>query len=341
VDALIDAQVAAARNGDPAAFAALTERYRAELRLHCYRMLGSLHDAEDLVQETFLRAWSRLAGYEARSTFRAWLYGIATNACLDVLRRRARRVLPVDVAPPADPARPPDAFTDLPWLEPYPDTWLDEAAAQEDEPEARLLVRETTELAFLAAIQHLPPRQRAVLILRDVLDWSAKETATTLETTVAAVNSALQRAHATLAEHLPAHLEAESFPRAASAGDRELLDRLVDAWERADAGDIAAALREDARLVMPPTPSWYEGREAIRRFFAEHAFVANAARRVRVLSTGMNRQPAIALYKREREDAPFSAFALIVIRLADGAVAELTAFLMPELFATCGLPETL
>ena len=210
VDRTLDAQVATARDGDPAAFAAVAERYRAELQLHCYRMLGSLQDAEDLVQETFLRAWSKRASYQARSTFRAWLYGIATNACLDALRRRPKRVLPPDVAGAADPNEPPQPATDLPWLEPFPDLLLEQAAANDDEPEAKLLARETTELAFLAAIQHLPPRQRAILIMRDVLDWSARQTAASLETTVPSVNSALQRAHATLAKHLPSRIETPS-----------------------------------------------------------------------------------------------------------------------------------
>ncbi len=324
---------AAARGGDPAAFAAVTERYRAELQLHCYRMLGSFQDAEDLVQETFLRAWSKRATYEARSTLRAWLYGIATNACLDALRRRPRRVLPPDVADPADPTEPPQPATDLPWLEPFPDLLLERAAANDDEPEARLLARETTELAFLAAIQHLPPRQRAILILRDVLEWSASQTAASLGTTVPSVNSALQRAHATLAKHLPSRTDTQSTA-AVGAREQALLEGLIEAW-------LAALLREDARLVMPPTPSWFDGREAIRTFFAEYAFRPGFHERIRVLATGANRQPAMAVYLGERGDEPCKAFALVVLRIEDEAIGEMTLFHSPELFAAWGLPAAL
>ena len=336
----LEPDVAAARNGDAAAFAALTERYRAELQLHCYRMLGSFQDAKDLVQETFLRAWSKRASYEARSTFRAWLYGIATNACLDALRRRPKRVLPPDVAGAADPTEPPHPVTDLPWLEPFPDLLLEQAAANDDEPEAKLLARETTELAFLAAIQHLPPRQRAILIMRDVLDWSARQTAASLETTVSSVNSALQRAHATLAKHLPSRMETPSTA-AVSASEQALLEGLIEAWERADASAVAALLREDARLVMPPTPSWFDGREAIRTFFAEFAFGPGFQRRVRVLATRANRQPAMAVYLSGRAGGPRKAFALVVLRIEHEAIAEMTLFHMPELFGAWGLPAAM
>jgi RNA polymerase sigma-70 factor (ECF subfamily) len=328
----------AARAGDAAAFAALAERYRAELQLHCYRMLGSLHDAEDLVQETLLRAWSKRATYQGRSTFRAWLYGIATNACLDVLRRERKRLLPSDVFPPSDPGASPGARTDLPWLEPFPDLLLAEAAANADAPEARLLERETTELAFLAAIQHLPPRPRAVLLLRDVLEWSARETAEALDTTVASVNSALQRAHARLAEHLPLRGD-EAAP---SGTERMLLKALIDAWEHGDPGAVAALLTEDARLVMPPTPSWYQGRDAIATFLSEYAFSdPSFPERVRAVATGANRQPAAAIYLRKRGEERRTPFALIVIRAAGDAIAELTLFRLPELVAACGLPETI
>jgi RNA polymerase sigma-70 factor (ECF subfamily) len=328
----------AARTGDAAAFAALAERYRAELQLHCYRMLGSLHDAEDLVQETLLRAWAKRATYQGRSTFRAWLYGIATNACLDVLRRERKRLLPSDMFPPSDPGGSPGARTDLRWLEPFPDLLLEEAAANDDAPEARLLERETTELAFLAAIQHLPPRPRAVLLLRDVLEWSARETAEALDTTVASVNSALQRAHARLAEHLPLRGD-EAAP---SHTERRLLKELIDAWEHGDAGALAALLTEDARLVMPPTPSWYQGRDAITTFFSEYAFSDRSfPDRVRVVATGANRQPAAAIYLRKRGEERRKPFALIVIRAAGDAIAEMTVFHLPELVTACGLPETI
>jgi RNA polymerase sigma-70 factor (ECF subfamily) len=330
--------VAAARAGDQAAFAALAERYRAELQLHCYRMLGSFQDAEDLVQETLLRAWSKRATYRGSATFRAWLYGIATNACLDVLRRRPKRLLPPDVYRAADPTESPQSADDLPWLEPFPERLLEEAAAQLDEPEARLLARETTALTFLAAIQHLSPRQRAVLILRDILEWSAKETAATLETTVASVNSALQRAHAALATQLPS----AGSTSAASARERELLDGLIAAWEHADAGALAALLREDARLVMPPTASWYDGREAIETFFVSYAFSSpDFPSRVRGLATSANRQPAVALYLRRRGEQERKPLALLVFDAAADGIRNLTLFHLPELFASWGLPAAL
>src|SRR5919107_4151785 len=190
---------------EESAFTALVERHRAELQVHCYRMLGSFEDSEDLVQETFLRAWRGRASFSPRasSSFRAWLYRIATNACLDVLRRRPRRILPPQVAPAADPTVPPSPPADLAWLQPYPDRLLEPIAPAHDEPGAVVVARETIELAFIAAIQHLPPRQRAVLILRDVLGWSAKETASLLDVTVVSANSALQRGRATLRQLLP------------------------------------------------------------------------------------------------------------------------------------------
>src|SRR5436309_6466346 len=189
--------------GDRDAFADATMRYRRELEVHCYRMLGSLDDAEDLVQETLLRAWRRRESFRGRSTLRAWLYGIATNACLDALDRRGRRLLPPAVTSAADPLAPPPPASEVGWLEPYPDRLLDEIVDEEAGPDERLVARETIELAFLVAIQHLPPRQRAILILRDVLGWSAREAAEVVGTTVIATNSALQRARTTLREHLP------------------------------------------------------------------------------------------------------------------------------------------
>jgi RNA polymerase sigma-70 factor, ECF subfamily len=331
---------AAAGAGDKAAFAALAERYRAELQLHCYRFLGSREDAEDLVQETLLRAWSKRETYAGRSTFRAWLYGIATHACLDALRRRQKRVLPPDVAAAADPAIPPEPPTDLPWLEPYPDRLLDEVAAEAG-PESALIARETTELAFLAAIQHLPPRQRAVLILRDVLDWPASQVADLLGTTAAAVNSALQRAHATMASYLPVQDRTGPPGPAVTERERSLVNSLIAAWERADASAVAALLREDARLVMPPTRSWFDGREAITAFFAGYAFRLSSAGRFAAVATAANRQPALAVYMQGPGQGPRQPFALILLRVQDGAIAEMTLFGRPELFAAWGLPATM
>jgi RNA polymerase sigma-70 factor (TIGR02960 family) len=231
-----DAVVAAATGGDQVAFAGLAERYRRELQVHCYRMLGSFQDAEDLVQETLLRAWRRRQQFQGRSSFRAWLYRIATNACLDALASRSRRILPYQVAPPTDPraASPPSPDYEIAWLQPYPDRLLDQVAPGDAEPDAQVVAKETIELAFLAAIQLLPPRQRAVLILRDVPGWSAKETATLLETSVAGVNSALQRARATLKQHLPPRRLDWAPSSAPSQEERAVLQRYIDATERAD-----------------------------------------------------------------------------------------------------------
>jgi RNA polymerase sigma-70 factor (ECF subfamily) len=224
------------------AFAALFERNRGELQVHCYRMLGSFEDSEDLVQETFLRAWRKRASFspEGRSSFRAWLYRIATNACLDVLRSRPRRVLPPQVAAAGDPTAPPSPPADLPWLQPYPDRLLESIASAEEEPDAMVVAKETIELAFIAAIQHLPPRQRAVLILRDVLGWSAKDTAALLEVSVGSVNSALQRARATLRDRLGERRAEWARPSEPREEERELLRRYVDAHERADVDALAA-----------------------------------------------------------------------------------------------------
>jgi RNA polymerase sigma-70 factor, ECF subfamily len=319
------------------AFTELLERHRAELRVHCYRMLGSFEDSEDLVQETFLRAWRGRAGFSSdrRQAVRAWLYRIATNACLDVLRRRPPRLLAAPVAA-ADPDAPVPPPADLPWLQPYPDRLL---APAEDEPGAAVVARETIELAFLAAIQHLPPRQRAVLILRDVLEWSAKETAALLESSVGSVNSALQRARGTLRNHLPER-RAEWTPSSGpSEEERELLRRYLDAHERGDVNALAELLREDARLTMPPHPTWYEGREAIlvasaKGFDPEFGILRSVA-------TGANLQPAVAYYLRPPGASDYQPLALDVLRVEGGRVAEISSFVFPELFPAFGLPPKL
>jgi RNA polymerase sigma-70 factor, ECF subfamily len=313
-------------------FAELVERHRGELRVHCYRMLGSFEEAEDLVQETFARAWRARASFSGGAA-RAWLYRIATNACLDVLLGRPRRVLRLDV-PAADPAEPPAAPADLPWLQPYPDALL---APAEEEPGAAVVVRETIELAFLAAIQHLPPRQRAVLILRDVLGWAAKETASLLETSVAAVNSALQRARATLREQLPERRT--EWTRTADPSERAVLRRYVEAHERADAAALAALLAEDARLDMPPHPVWFDGREAIVTASAQ-GFVPEFGS-LRAVATGANLQPAAAYYLRPPGEREYRPLAFDVLRIEDGLVAEITSFVFPELFSAFGLPAQL
>jgi RNA polymerase sigma-70 factor, ECF subfamily len=333
------AVVAAAQAGDEAAFAALSERYRRELQVHCYRLLGSFEEAEDVTQETFLRAWRSRKSFQGRSSFRAWLYRIATNACLDALAHRSRRVLPPQVREAADPTVAPLPAADLPWLEPYPDRLLEGIAPSADEPEAAVVAKETIELAFLAAIQYLPPRQRAVVILRDVLGWSGKETASLLEASVASVKSALQRGRSTLRKHLPAHRLEWARSADASEEERALLQRYMEVHERADAGALAELLRDDARLAMPPTPTWFDGREAIVTFHAQQVFVPDAA--MRFAPTAANRQPALAIYLRSPEDAEYRPLVIDVLRIEGGLITDITAFLRPELFPVFGLPRVI
>jgi RNA polymerase sigma-70 factor (ECF subfamily) len=323
------------------AFAALIERHRGELQVHCYRMLGSFEDSEDLVQETLLRAWRKRASFsfDARSSLRAWLYRIATNACLDFLRTRPRRVLPQQIVAAGDPAEPPSPPADLPWLQPYPDRLLESIARPEEQPEAVVVARETIELAFLAAIQHLPPRQRAVLILRDVVGWSARETASLLEASVASVNSALQRARATLQHRLPEKRTEWTASSALSEAERELLRRYLEAHERADAGALAALLREDAILTMPPHPTWYAGRGAILTA-SEKGFDPEFGD-LRGTVAGANAQPSVAHYLRRPGETEYEPVALDVLRIEHGWVVEINSFASPGLFAAFGLPPIL
>jgi RNA polymerase sigma-70 factor (ECF subfamily) len=336
-DSRSEAQVAAARTGDQDAFERLAEPYRRELQLHCYRMLGSIEDAEDAVQDTYLRAWKRLESYAGTAPFRAWLYGIATHASLDALRRRKARVWPTDVAEPSDPRRGPAPPAELPWLQPYPDRLLEAAAPADSEPEALVTAKETVELAFLASIQRLPPRQRAVLILRDVLDWSAKETAAALGATQASVNSALQRARATLADHLPA--SRAEWTLQSTATEKAMLQRLIAAWEKADTAALVALLRADARLVMPPRPSWFAGRDDIEFFFREHVF-GTMGGGWKIGPTMANRQPAFTLHWRAPDfpDAPHHPFGIGVVTTDGGAITELAMFIQPELLRHFAAP---
>jgi RNA polymerase sigma-70 factor, ECF subfamily len=313
----------------------LVERYRRELQVHCYRMLGSFEDAEDMVQETLLRAWRGRASFQGRSSFRAWLYRIATNACLDALQRRPPRVLPPQVAAAGDPRVPPQPQADLPWLQPYPDRLLEGIAPSDTEPDAALVAKETIELAFLVAIQHLTPRQRAVLILRDVLGWSAQQTAMLLGASVDAVNSALRRARSTLRRHLPPRRLEWAAGSDPTQQERSLLRRYMAAHERADVAALAALLREDARLTMPPTPTWYEGRDAVVAF---HARLFAAQYKWRFLLTRANRQPAVAFYTRRPGESGYRASGIDVLRIEDGLVSQIDAFLLPGLFPAFGLP---
>jgi RNA polymerase sigma-70 factor (ECF subfamily) len=297
-------------------------------------MLGSLHDAEDLLQETLLRAWTRLNGFEGRSSLRGWLYRIATNACLDALKRGKRRLLPDAYAPPGDPtATPAPALHDALWIEPYPDRLLE--VSNGDDPARRYEARELIELTFITAIQRLSPRQRAVLILRDALGFSARETAAMLEMSFAAVNSALQRAHAALAgqsvERVHDGVEVEQL----AEDEASLVERYVRAWEAADVDGLVALLREDARMTMPPTPSWYMGRDAIGAFLTSF-FASELGRQSRLVPTRANRQPALAVYTRDT--ARYQPLALMALTIEAGEIAAITGFTEPTLFPLFGLP---
>jgi RNA polymerase sigma-70 factor, ECF subfamily len=324
--------VAAARQGDESAFGALVESYRPELQLHCYRMLGSLEDSEDLVQETFLRAWRKRRTFQGRSTFRAWLYRIATNACLDALRRRPRETAGHGGDQP---------LVEIPWLQPYPDRLLEGLAPVEDEPGTEVVDRETIELAFIAAVQLLPPRQRAVLIARDVLGWSGAESATLLEVSVAAANSALQRARATLKRHLPRRRVEWRSDADATDEERALLQRYLEANDRGDAAAMIELLREDALFAMPPKPEWWVGREAIVAGWVEGGFGSPSFGDFRSVATRANGQPAAACYLRQPGEPEYRAFALDVLRVEDGAVAEVIAFDLEPFLDALGLPPTL
>ena len=338
------AVAAAARAGDEPAFAELAKRYRPELQLHCYRMLGSLADSEDQTQETFLRAWRTRETYEGHATFRAWLYRIATNACLDFLQARPRDRRVAAAGPPG--VRPPAAV--IPWLQPYPDRLLDEVGSEGSEgSDDAVVAKETIELAFLAAIQHLPPRQRAVLIMRDVLGWPAKEAAAALESSVASVNSALQRARPTLRRHLPERRLDWKSPVEPGESERAALERYMAAIERADDAALAKMLSEDARSGQQTgagghegsEPAFVEGREAIITSWAP-ALRGEHALEFRFMATYANRQPAAAAYVRAPGWTGFHPFALSVLRLEEGTVTDVSTF-PPALFGAFGLPATL
>jgi RNA polymerase sigma-70 factor (ECF subfamily) len=309
-----------------ATFTAAAQRHRRELHVYCYRMLASFDEAEDAVQETFLRAWRGRASFDGSSLLRAWLYRIATNVCLDMRRSSSRRPAAMR------------SFAEVPWLQPYPDALLDQAAPGDDQPEAVAVERETIELAFLAALQVLPPRQRAVLIGRDVLGWPASQTATVLETTVAAVNSALQRARAALQEHLPARRDDWSAGEPGEQ-ERELLERFIDAHERCDAAAAIAIAAADIRITMPPNPLCFDGLEAIVPLL-DRAMGPDRDGDWRLLPTRANRMPTAASYLRRPGDSEFRAFKLDVLRIGDAAITEITTF-PAGLFGAFGLPATL
>jgi RNA polymerase sigma-70 factor (ECF subfamily) len=341
----------AIRQGDASAFSALAEQHRQRLHLHCYRMLGSFDDAEDLVQETLLRAWRARASFEGRAQFGTWLYRIATNACLNALERAPRRVLPQDVASPvtastdaAQARSEPPRAPEVPWLQPYPDSRLEPAAPADTQPEVAAIARETIELAFLAALQHLPARQRAVLILRDVLDWSAAETASLVEASVASVNSAHQRARATMRARLAVADDGSSRSgnvlSSSPEVERVALQAFMRAWEDADTDAMTALLREDVRWAMPPAPLWFDGLDAVRRLY-ELFPIDWHGRAFKMVSTAANRQPATAAYLSPDGRAAFELTAVHVLRIDQrGRIAEVTTF-GPELCRHFDLPPRL
>jgi RNA polymerase sigma-70 factor (ECF subfamily) len=337
-----------ARNGDSGTFSALTDPYRRELQVHCYRILGSFHEAEDMVQETLLKAWKRLDTYEGRASFRAWLYKIATNTSLDFLdSKRSRRLLPPQSGTASDPdaqiAPPSPEFT---WLEPFPDEWLGDKSTLN--PEARYTQSESVSFAFLTALQALPPRQRAVLILRDVLNFSANETADVLEFTVSSVNSALHRARTTLADRYHAHGDdtAKSINAPPDERTQLLLDHFVEAWESADVDGLVALLKEDAIFAMPPSPSWYQGRSEIGVFSAATVFgdsgmfIGKAAGRWRLLRTNANAAPAFAIYQC-MDNGKYQPFGLIALEIRNGQLQQIISFIDASLPLQFGLADIL
>ncbi|THA26742.1 sigma-70 family RNA polymerase sigma factor [Streptomyces sp. RKND-216] len=314
-------------------FPKLADPFRRELLAHCYRMLGSVHDAEDLVQETYLRAWRAYDRFEGRSSMRTWLHRIATNTCLDALESRGRRPLPTGLgAPSTDPVDDLVEQREVPWLEPVPDAMV---GAEGADPAAIVTSRESIRLAFVAALQHLPPRQRAVLLLCEVLKWKAAEAADLLGTTTASVNSALQRARAQLGKVAPSE-SGTSEP--VSAEQRELLDRYVTAFEKKDMKAIVGLFTEEAVWEMPPFIGWYQGPESIRTLIDLNC--PAGPDELRLIPTGLNGQPAFAMYMRG-EDGRFLPFSTMVLSLEGDRVSHVAAFFDLSLFETFGLPDHL
>ena len=312
-------------------FQRLVEPFRAELHAHCYRMLGSVHDADDALQDALLRAWRALPRFEGRSSVRTWLYRIATNTSLDLIGRRPKRVLPIDLGPAADPH---DEAAEPTWLEPYPDEQLgvEDGLAG---PDARYEQRESMELAFVAAMQHLAPNQRAALILRDVLGFSAREVAEALDTTVASVNSAMQRARATVDERLPERSQQATLRTLGDDAVRGVVERYMDAMERGDVEEIVGMLAEEATWSMPPEPCWFGGREAILGFLR----AGPAMRDWRHLPAQANGQPAIACYMWDEDRRRYEAFVLDVLTFDGPRIAAVTSFISRDAFRRFGLPD--
>jgi RNA polymerase sigma-70 factor, ECF subfamily len=330
--------LAAAREGDEDSFRRLLAPHQGELHAHCYRMLGSTHDAEDALQDALLRAWRGLPGLEKRESLRPWLYKIATNACLDAIAGRHRRVLPIDYGPSAEPSDSPgNPLPEALWVEPYPDETLGVEDGRAG-PEARFEQREALELAFIAALQHLPPRQRAVLILREVLGFSAREVGDVLETTVASVNSALQRARKAVDERLPEQSQQATLRSLGDDGIRDLIERFIEAFEGGDVEAIIGLLAEDATFSMPPYAGWHRGRDAI----ADSWLMPDGPYpSLRYVPTRANGQLALGTYRLDPEAGPYLPIALDVLTLRGERIGEIYAFRTPGLFRRFGLPDEL
>jgi RNA polymerase sigma-70 factor, ECF subfamily len=328
---------------DEGTFEQLVDAHRHELRVHCYRMLGSFEEAEDLVQETFLRAWRGRADFEGRASLRTWLYRIATNACLDALDRLKRRALPSQLMPASGPEVDLPIATDLAWLQPYPDELLDQVAPGGESPDAMVVARETIEIAYIAALQLLPPKQRATLILRDVLAWSAKDTAALLELSVPSANSALQRARATLKEQLPAQRSDWSATSELTPGQREAVRKFMEAHERSDINALAELLADDVRATMPPFSMWYDNKAAVVALTSV-SYDRNSPHYMGEWRTRLvfaNRQPAFVSWRRAPGDTVFRAFGIGLLRFDGDLVAEMTSFIDTSMFPAFGLPMEL
>jgi RNA polymerase sigma-70 factor (ECF subfamily) len=328
------ALVLASQAGDQLAFETLVGAYRRELLVHCYRMLGSLHDAEDLVQETLLRAWEKRVTLTSPGSYRAWLYRIATNLCINALTRVPRRSLPPDTQPQSDPSSPaPERAREPIWLEPFPDDLL---ADEHSDPQDRALQRERITLAFLVALQHLTPAQRAILLLREALEWPAVDVAEWLNLSVPAVNSALQRARRALHQRNAGSEVPMALPRSQL---QDLLDRYVALWEQADIPGLVALLREDAWFAMPPLPAWFQGRAPIATVLATRIFTPG--RHWRLLPTRANGSPAFGLFRQEVEVDVYQLVGLLVLGVEGEQIASLVAFLELSSLSSFGLPPTL